>query len=94
MGSGIYYESFPFPIVFLASDADVTAVYECYSSFNEPRVKLSGDGEDSGNGWGYPLCSVLIDTFQYSSGNTDVCLRRSQRSRIMASLTADLTATG
>ena len=85
MGSGLYYESFEFPVVFLPSESDVQSLFSCYNEFNEPRSKL----EDS-----YPLCSVKIDTFQYSSGNSDVCMRRSQRARIVGSLTADLTSTG
>ena len=83
VGDSLFYESFNFPIVQLSDKDDIWNVRHCISSLNEPRDKLTSGV--------YPLCSASINTFQFSSGSTPVCMRRSQRARIIGSLTADLS---
>lgn len=68
-GNGLLHVSFPFPIYFLDNPDEVRKVVDCFDRHNAP---------DPAGQHRRPLCSVQINQFMAATGNSEMCLRRSQ----------------
>lgn len=67
-GTGLMFETFPFPILYIDDDFQIDTLTKCYEAFN---------GVDPDYQHQRSLCAIEIKQFMTASVNTEVCLRRS-----------------
>lgn len=67
-GTGLMFESFPFPIYYIEDEKEIQALTKCHEQFN------TGDPDYQHQ---RSLCAIEIKQFMTASVNTKVCLRRS-----------------
>lgn len=67
-GSGLLYENFEIPIIFLGDKNETAKVTKCFNDFN---TDLKSHAQRS-------LCSIEVNSFMTGAGNSEICIRRTK----------------